>query len=154
MNRGADFLTGISIANVQFPRPNQLTFQVLFFPEQPRKQLLPGVATGLTWIAAGGEVLYVEVTLLPGGRGVTPIRQIGEIMQESAQAAYSYLWSHSETFGIDQLQFRKSGIHIHVPAGAIPTDGPSAGVIYWGCEGKGAGGPADGHSPRDPAHGK
>jgi ATP-dependent Lon protease len=99
-----------------------------FFLEEARKQLPPGVATGLAWTEAGGEVFYVEATLLPGGRGLTITGQIGEVMQESANAAYSYLWSHNEALGIDQSQFRRSGVHIHVPAGAIPKDGPSAGV--------------------------
>lgn len=99
-----------------------------FFPEQARQQLPPGVATGLAWTEAGGDVLYVEATLLPGGRGLTLTGQLGDVMQESASAAYSYLWSHSDSLGIDPAQFRKSGVHIHVPSGAIPKDGPSAGV--------------------------
>jgi ATP-dependent Lon protease len=99
-----------------------------FFPEQARRNSPPGVATGLAWTEAGGDVLYVEATLLPGGRGLTLTGQLGEVMQESAQAAYSYLWSHSDSLGIDPAQFRKSGVHIHVPSGAIPKDGPSAGV--------------------------
>jgi ATP-dependent Lon protease len=99
-----------------------------FFLEEARKQLPPGVATGMAWTESGGEVLYIEATLLPGGRGLTITGQIGDVMQESASAAYSYLWSHSDGLGIDQSQFRKSGVHIHVPAGAIPKDGPSAGV--------------------------
>jgi ATP-dependent Lon protease len=99
-----------------------------FFPEEARKQLPPGVATGLAWTEAGGEVLYVEATLLPGGRGLTLTGQLGEIMQESARAAYSYLWSHCDALGINPSQFSESGVHIHVPAGAIPKDGPSAGV--------------------------
>jgi ATP-dependent Lon protease len=99
-----------------------------FLLEEARKQLPPGVATGLAWTEAGGEVLYVEATLLPGGRGLTITGQLGGVMQESASAAYSYLWSHCDALGIDQSQFRRSGVHIHVPAGAIPKDGPSAGV--------------------------
>jgi ATP-dependent Lon protease len=99
-----------------------------FFPEQARKALPPGVATGLAWTEAGGEVLYVEATLLPGGRGLTLTGQLGEVMQESANTAYGYLWSHCDLLGIDPVQFRRSGIHIHIPAGAIPKDGPSAGI--------------------------
>jgi ATP-dependent Lon protease len=99
-----------------------------FSPEEARKQLPPGVATGMAWTETGGEVLYVEATLLPGGRGLTITGQVGDVMQESASAAYSYLWSHCEALGIDQAQFRKAGVHVHVPAGAIPKDGPSAGV--------------------------
>ena len=97
-------------------------------PEELRKQLPPGVATGLAWTEAGGEVLYVEATLLPGGRGLTMTGQLGEVMQESARAARSYIWSHAADFQIDLARFKDSGIHVHVPAGAIPKDGPSAGV--------------------------
>ena len=99
-----------------------------FFPEQARKQLPPGVATGLAWTEAGGDVLYVEATLLPEGRSLIITGQLGEVMQESAKAAQSYIWSHADELGIDRSLFRESGVHIHVPAGAIPKDGPSAGV--------------------------
>ncbi|HZS46222.1 MAG TPA: endopeptidase La [Blastocatellia bacterium] len=98
------------------------------FIEQARQQLPAGVATGLAWTESGGEVLYVEATLLPDGRGLTITGQLGEVMQESAKAAQSYVWSHAGMFGIDPEKFRNSGLHIHVPAGAIPKDGPSAGV--------------------------
>jgi ATP-dependent Lon protease len=99
-----------------------------FSPEQGRKDLPAGVATGLAWTESGGDVLYVEATLLPGGRGMTLTGQLGEVMQESARAAQSFLWSHAENFGIDRGDFRRNGVHVHVPAGAIPKDGPSAGV--------------------------
>ncbi len=99
-----------------------------FVPEELRKQLPPGVATGLAWTETGGEVLYVEATLLPGGRGLTITGHVGEVMQESAKAAQSYLWSHAAEFGLQADKFRKNGLHIHVPAGAIPKDGPSAGI--------------------------
>jgi len=99
-----------------------------FSLEQTRRQLPPGVATGLAWTETGGDVLYVEATLLPNGRGMTLTGQLGEVMQESARAAQSYVWSHAEELGIDGTKFRRYGVHIHVPAGAIPKDGPSAGV--------------------------
>lgn len=99
-----------------------------FLPEEVRKQLPPGVATGLAWTETGGEVLYVEATLLPGGRGLTITGQVGEVMQESAKAAQSYIWSHADELHIDRELFRRAGLHIHVPAGAIPKDGPSAGI--------------------------
>ena len=99
-----------------------------FSPEQRRKQLPAGVATGLAWTETGGDVLYVEATLLPNGRGMTLTGQLGEVMQESARAAQSYVWSHAEELGITRDLFRKYGVHIHVPSGAIPKDGPSAGV--------------------------
>jgi len=76
----------------------------------------------------GGEILFVEANLLPGGRGFTITGQLGEVMQESARAAQSYLWSHAQDFQIDPAMFRDYGVHLHVPAGAIPKDGPSAGV--------------------------
>jgi ATP-dependent Lon protease len=73
-------------------------------------------------------VLYVEAVLLPEGSGLTLTGQLGEVMQESAKAAKSYLWSQAAELGIDKEAFSKSGVHIHVPAGAIRKDGPSAGV--------------------------
>lgn len=97
-------------------------------PEEIRKQLQPGVATGLAWTPVGGDVLYIESTLLPDGKGLTLTGQLGEVMKESAQAAQSYVWSHAAQFGIDAEAFKKNGIHIHVPAGATPKDGPSAGI--------------------------
>lgn len=99
-----------------------------FYPEQARKELPAGVATGMAWTEMGGEVLFIEATLLPGGRGLTITGQLGEVMQESARAAQSYLWSHAADFGIDPEIFKSYGVHLHVPAGAIPKDGPSAGV--------------------------
>ena len=99
-----------------------------FYPEQARKELPAGVATGMAWTEMGGEVLFIEATLLPGGRGLTITGQLGEVMQESARAAQSYLWSHAAEFGIEPDIFKNFGVHLHVPAGAIPKDGPSAGV--------------------------
>jgi ATP-dependent Lon protease len=99
-----------------------------FVPEQARRQLPPGVATGLAWTEAGGEVLYVEASLLPGGRGLRLTGQLGEVMRESARAAQSYVWAHAGQLGIDAALFRDAGVHVHVPAGAVPKDGPSAGV--------------------------
>ncbi|HET9478516.1 MAG TPA: endopeptidase La [Pyrinomonadaceae bacterium] len=99
-----------------------------FYPEQARKELPAGVATGMAWTEMGGEVLFIEATLLPGGRGLTITGQLGEVMQESARAAQSFLWSHAAEFGIDPEIFKDYGVHLHVPAGAIPKDGPSAGV--------------------------
>jgi ATP-dependent Lon protease len=99
-----------------------------FYPEEARKELPAGVATGMAWTEMGGEVLFIEATLLPGGSGLTLTGQLGEVMQESARAARSYLWSHASEFGIDPEMFKSYGVHLHVPAGAIPKDGPSAGV--------------------------
>lgn len=98
------------------------------FPEEARTNLPPGVATGMAWTEMGGEVLFIEATLLPGGSGLNLTGQLGEVMKESAQAARSYLWSHAAEFGIDPDMIKNNGVHLHVPAGAIPKDGPSAGV--------------------------
>ncbi len=99
-----------------------------FYPEEARKELPAGVATGMAWTEMGGQVLFIEATLLPGGSGLTITGQLGEVMQESARAARSYLWSHAAEFGINPEMFKSYGVHLHVPAGAIPKDGPSAGV--------------------------
>ena len=99
-----------------------------FYPEEARSDLPAGVATGMAWTEMGGEVLFIEATMLPGGGGLTLTGQLGEVMKESAQAARSYLWSHASEFGISPEAIKENGVHIHVPAGAIPKDGPSAGV--------------------------
>lgn len=98
------------------------------FPEEARKELPAGVATGMAWTEMGGEVLFIEAILLPGGGGLNLTGQLGDVMKESAQAARSYLWSHAVEFGIDPERIKNDGVHLHVPAGAIPKDGPSAGV--------------------------
>ena len=100
----------------------------IFSHDELRKEQPPGVATGLAWTETGGEVLYIEASLLPGGKGLIITGQLGEVMQESARAAQSFVWSHAEELGIDPAVFRDSGLHIHVPAGAVPKDGPSAGI--------------------------
>ncbi|MGE0128562.1 MAG: endopeptidase La [Blastocatellales bacterium] len=102
--------------------PERFTFELA------RKELPPGVATGLAWTETGGDVLYIEATLLPAGRGMTLTGHLGEVMQESAKAAQSFIWAHADQLGIDPNVVRRSGVHIHVPAGAIPKDGPSAGI--------------------------
>ena len=99
-----------------------------FTQEQARRALPAGVATGLAWTESGGDVLYIEATLQPNGKDLTITGQLGEVMQESAKTARSYVWSHAGSLGIDPNLFLNSGLHIHVPAGAIPKDGPSAGV--------------------------
>ena len=99
-----------------------------FFLEQARTVLEPGVATGLAWTEAGGDVLYVEASLLPGAHGLRLTGQLGAVMRESARAAQTYVWAHAEKLGVNPTRFRQAGLHIHVPAGAVPKDGPSAGV--------------------------
>ncbi len=99
-----------------------------FYPESAREELPAGVATGMAWTQMGGQVLFIEATMLPGSSGLTLTGQLGDVMKESAMAARSYLWSHASEFGIDQEMIKKNGVHLHVPAGSIPKDGPSAGV--------------------------
>ena len=99
-----------------------------FTLEEARRNVPPGVATGLAWTESGGDVLYIEASLQPNGKGLTLTGQLGEVMQESVKAAQSYIWSHAAEWGIDPEVFTKAGVHVHVPAGAIPKDGPSAGV--------------------------
>jgi ATP-dependent Lon protease len=113
-------ITGEEVTEMLGPEP--------FAQEEMRREMPPGVATGLAWTETGGDVLYIEATLLPDGKGMTLTGQLGEVMQESAKAAQSYIWAHAGDFGIDPKLFKHSGVHIHVPAGAIPKDGPSAGV--------------------------
>ncbi|MGD8458264.1 MAG: endopeptidase La, partial [Anaerolineales bacterium] len=89
---------------------------------------LPGVATGLSWTPVGGEVLFIEATCMPGSKGFQLTGSLGDVMQESARAALSYVRSNAEKLGLDSDFFQDTDIHLHVPAGAQPKDGPSAGV--------------------------
>lgn len=93
-----------------------------------RAELTPGVAAGLAWTEAGGDVLYVEATLTQKDEKVTLTGHLGQVMQESARAARSYLWSAADALKLDKSAIEATGVHIHVPAGAVPKDGPSAGV--------------------------
>ena len=93
-----------------------------------RRTAIPGVATGLAWTPAGGEVLFIEATRMPGNKGFLITGSIGNVMQESAQAALSFVRSRAGHLGIDPNFFEKSDLHMHIPAGAQPKDGPSAGV--------------------------
>jgi len=99
-----------------------------FLPEMDQEESQVGLSTGLAWTTAGGEVLYVEASLLEGKGELIITGQLGEIMQESARAAVSYARSHCQAYGYRKKFFETLDIHIHVPAGAIPKDGPSAGI--------------------------
>ena len=100
-----------------------------FFDEVAERTNRPGVATGLAWTPAGGDVLFVEVTMMPSSEERLILTgMLGDVMRESAQAAVSYVWSNAEALDIDPKLFEGKAIHVHVPAGAIPKDGPSAGV--------------------------
>ncbi len=92
---------------------------------------VPGVATGLAWTPVGGDILFIESTRVPGGGRLILTGQLGDVMRESAQAALSLVKARAEPLGIDPAAFKKSDIHIHIPAGAIPKDGPSAGVTMF-----------------------
>ncbi len=92
---------------------------------------VPGVATGLAWTPVGGDILFIEATRTPGSGRLILTGQLGEVMRESAQAALSVVKNRAGTFGIEADRFDKSDIHIHVPAGAVPKDGPSAGVAMF-----------------------
>jgi ATP-dependent Lon protease len=98
------------------------------FPETAMRTSRPGVATGLAWTEAGGDVLFVEATKMPGKKGLSLTGNMGEVMQESAKAALSYIRSQPQKLNIDPEFFEKYDLHLHVPAGAIPKDGPSAGI--------------------------
>ncbi|MEM7244978.1 MAG: endopeptidase La [Acidobacteriota bacterium] len=98
------------------------------FPEVARRTSVPGVATGLAWTQDGGQVLFVEALKMPGKGDLVLTGQLGEVMQESARTALSHVRSVHAELGIDEKQFKQHDVHVHVPAGAIPKDGPSAGV--------------------------
>jgi ATP-dependent Lon protease len=102
-----------------------------FENEVAQRTSLPGVATGLAWTPVGGDILFVESAKLPGSGKLILTGQLGDVMKESAQAALSLVKAQAPEFGIDPKQFDQSDIHVHVPAGAIPKDGPSAGVAMF-----------------------
>jgi ATP-dependent Lon protease len=102
-----------------------------FEPEIAMRTSVPGVATGLAWTPAGGDILFVEATRIPGRGKLILTGQLGDVMKESAQAALTLVKSRAAEFGIDTVELQKSDVHIHVPAGAIPKDGPSAGVAMF-----------------------
>ncbi|MCK6527977.1 endopeptidase La [Myxococcota bacterium] len=99
-----------------------------FFPEIAERTDVPGVAVGLAWTPAGGEILFIEATRMEGGKSFRVTGQLGEVMKESAETALSYIRSKARDFGIDPEFFKNQDLHVHIPAGAIPKDGPSAGV--------------------------
>jgi ATP-dependent Lon protease len=99
-----------------------------FSGETRRRTADAGVATGLAYTEVGGDVLFIEAQAYPGKGRLTITGQLGEVMQESAQAALSWVRSHTDRLGVDEHWFGEHDIHVHVPAGAVPKDGPSAGI--------------------------
>ncbi|WP_051543232.1 endopeptidase La [Thiothrix lacustris] len=102
-----------------------------FESEVAMRTSVPGVATGLAWTPVGGDILFIETTKMPGHGKLIITGQLGDVMKESAQAALSLIKSQARRFGVDPQVFEKHDIHLHVPAGAIPKDGPSAGVSIF-----------------------
>jgi ATP-dependent Lon protease len=111
--------------SVTTPRVRELLGRPRFPADVKRRTSEPGVATGLAWTPAGGDVLFVEATAMPGSGKLTITGQLGDVMKESAQAALSYVRGHAD---LPEDWFRRHDVHVHVPAGAIPKDGPSAGI--------------------------
>jgi ATP-dependent Lon protease len=128
--------TATKIASGEATAPVALDIEVVrealgrqrHFQESAIRTAVPGVATGLAVTGAGGDVLFVEATAMNGKPGLTLTGQLGDVMKESAQIALSYVRGHAEDLGIDEHVFEDKSFHVHVPAGAIPKDGPSAGV--------------------------
>jgi ATP-dependent Lon protease len=110
---------------VTAPKVRELLGRPRFLPEAKRRTSEPGVATGLAWTPVGGDVLFIEATAMPGSGKLTITGQLGDVMKESAQAALSYVRGHAD---LPEDWFASHDLHIHVPAGAIPKDGPSAGI--------------------------
>jgi ATP-dependent Lon protease len=99
-----------------------------YFAELSERIDRPGIVTGLVWTPVGGDIIFIESTRMPGGKGFTLTGQLGDVMKESARAALSWVRAEAEHLGIDLRFFEHNDIHMHVPAGAIPKDGPSAGI--------------------------
>jgi ATP-dependent Lon protease len=110
---------------------NEILGPPRFESEVAMRTSIPGVATGLAWTPVGGDILFIEATRIPGSGRLILTGQLGEVMRESAQAALSLVKGKAPGLGLDPAMFEKSDIHIHVPAGAIPKDGPSAGVAMY-----------------------
>jgi ATP-dependent Lon protease len=128
--------TATKIASEQVSAPVEIDTEAIrdalgrqrFFQEAAERTAVPGVATGLSVTGAGGDVLFIETTNMPGKEGFVLTGQLGDVMKESARIALSYVRGHAEELGIAEEAFADREFHIHVPAGAIPKDGPSAGI--------------------------
>jgi ATP-dependent Lon protease len=121
----------VTHVSIDAPDVEKILGSPRFENEVAMRVSVPGVATGLAWTPVGGDILFIEATRTPGSARLILTGQLGEVMKESAQAALSLLKSNAQLLGIDAAAFERSDIHIHVPAGAIPKDGPSAGVAMY-----------------------
>src|SRR5690606_25769748 len=102
-----------------------------FSNDVAERTAVPGVATGLAWTPFGGDILFIETSRMPGKGKLEITGQLGDVMKESARAALSYVRSHARELEIDIARLDDSDLHLHVPAGAVPKDGPSAGVTIF-----------------------
>jgi len=102
-----------------------------FFNEVAERTAVPGVATGLAWTPVGGEILFVETSRMPGKGNLEITGQLGDVMKESARAALTFIRSHAAVLGVDPAFLETQDLHVHVPAGGVPKDGPSAGVTIF-----------------------
>jgi ATP-dependent Lon protease len=114
--------------NVDAAKAREYLGKQRYFPEVSERIDRPGIVTGLVWTPVGGDIIFIEVTGMPGGKGFTLTGQLGDVMKESARAALSWVRAEAEHLEIDRHFYDKYDIHMHVPAGAIPKDGPSAGI--------------------------
>jgi ATP-dependent Lon protease len=103
----------------------------VFIPEAAERTELPGIATGMAWTATGGDILFIEASRMPGSGKLRLTGKLGEVMKESAELALTYMRANAASFGVDQSAFKEWDLHLHVPQGAIPKDGPSAGVTMF-----------------------
>jgi ATP-dependent Lon protease len=121
----------VASATIDADKVREILGAPRFEDEVAMRVSVPGVATGLAWTPVGGDILFIEATRIPGSGRLILTGQLGDVMKESAQAALSLVKSQSVALSIDPAIFEKSDIHVHVPAGAIPKDGPSAGVALY-----------------------
>lgn len=122
---------GVKKVKITRKRVNEYLGAPRFYSEIAERTTKPGVVTGLAWTAAGGDILFVEISKMRGKGNLTLTGQLGDVMKESATAALTYVRSHTDVLGIPDDFHEKTDLHVHVPAGAIPKDGPSAGVSMY-----------------------
>jgi len=129
--RIAEGASDASVIRIDVSDLGEILGPARFESEVAMRLSVPGVATGLAWTPVGGDILFIEATRGPGSGRLILTGQLGDVMKESAQAALSIVKNRATSFGIDASRFEKSDVHIHVPAGATPKDGPSAGVAMF-----------------------